>query len=203
MKTSLLARCIFFFIFLVGNNSSFAQTISTDSKNFKEDVLSKKEGLFIRNPIKKSKYLTHNEIYSEGETIRAFYAKVASDASTKTKSWDEKSNDNEVTIKLYYQQNRLYTIVYRVFNSKKEKILNRIFDFDEQNSCISNTERNINYPISYTNTMYWDSLVRFDADYNRIEINPEQKQQIIQSTKLSLDSLMTHFPEFKYSLNWK
>ena len=203
MKSSLIARCIFSVVFLTAYNSSLAQTNSLDSMNSKKDLLSKKEALLTRNSIKNSKDLTNDEIYSEGETIRAFYAKAASDPSTKNKLYTEKFHENEVTVKLYHLQNRIYSIVYRVFNSKNEKILNSVFDFDEQNNCISNTERKINYSMSYTNAMYWDSLVRFDVHYKRIALSEDQKQKIILSTKLSLDSLMQHFSEFKYSLNWK
>ena len=203
MTSSIIARYIFSVLFFVGCNISFAQTNSLNLKNSNGEVLSKKDAQLTSKTIKKSKDLTHDEIYAEGETIRAIYAKVAADPSTSNKLYTEKLHGNEITVKLYHQQNRIYSIVYRVFNSKNEKTLNRVFDFDEQNNCISNTERKINDPMSYTNAMYWDSLVRFDADYNRIDIDPAEKRQIIQSTKLSIDSLMRHFPEFKYSLNWK
>jgi len=179
-------------------NNSCAQINNSKVQIKSKEELKGNSKSTINNP-----NLSFDELYSKGEEIRGFYSKMASDPKTKTKLYDEIVNGNKVTLQLYYQKNRMYSLVYRILNEKNEKIFNCVFDFDEHNNCIANTEKLKKNSMSYTNAMYWDSLVRLDVGYNRINITEDQKQKIIQSTKLSLDSLMRHFPEFKYSINWK
>ena len=150
-----------------------------------------------------SQNLTPEELYSKGENIREFFTKTTANPSTKNKLFSEKFNYNETSIKLFYQNNRIYVIVHRIVNAEGDKLYNKVFYFDDNNNCISCSEWTDKSKMTYTNAMYWDSLVRFDVHYKRIALSEDQKQKIILSTKLSLDSLMQHFSEFKYSLNWK
>jgi hypothetical protein len=110
---------------------------------------------------------------------------------------------NEARITLYYISDRIVRIEKRIYDKDNNQLGYTMFDFNENNTCFSNTQRDYKEKMSYTNAMYWDSLIRFDVNCKIIDINASQKQQIIESTKASLDSIMQHFPEFKYSFNWK
>ena len=78
-----------------------------------------------------------------------------------------------------------------------------IFDFDDQNKCFLNSQRDAREKMSYSNAVYWDTLLRFDVHCKVISLTKEKKAEIIQSTKASLDSIMQNFSQFKYSINWK
>ena len=78
-----------------------------------------------------------------------------------------------------------------------------IFDFDDQNKCFLNTQRDAREKMSYSDAVYWDTLIRFDVHCKVISLTKEKKTEIIQSTKASLDSIMQNFPQFKYSIDWK
>ena len=147
--------------------------------------------------------LTHNELYSIGETRRDSSSRLYGDPSTPKKVFSEKSGDNirEITIK--YQNSRIIAVVDRITDNQNRMINNTVFNFDKKNECISTDYWNINKPMTYTFDMYWGSLIKYDVNYDPIEMTSSEKQKIIQTTKASLDSVMLHFPEFKYSFNWK
>ena len=141
-------------------------------------------------PIKKSKILTHGQLYSEGETLRGIIDKLVSDSLTMKKLYSENHGDSVVTITLYFRNSRIISVVDRVSNTRKEMINNNIFDFDENNICIANTKWSKKDQMEFTNSVYWGTLIRFDVNYNQIDLTSSQKHQIIKSTKASLDSVI-------------
>lgn len=203
MKSIFKAICIFSLIIFVGCNNNRNQSNGAKVESSKNDVQTINGISHNDKPNSIREKLTHEKLYSEGETIRDTITKLETDSSTMKRFCTEKVGEDETKITIYYQPNRIISIVNRVNNTKNEMIANSVFYFDEKSNCISNSEWNKKEPMEYTNAMYWDSLIRFDVNYNKIELNSSQKQQIIQSTKASLDSIMQHFPEFKYSFNWK
>jgi len=148
---------------------------------------------------------THQEIYSEEWKRDEIKAKLKYDISTKKKNFNFKLNDNEdeVRIELYHVKDRIVTIEERIFDKDNDQLKLDVFDFTEDNDCTSSTHWNKKEQMSYIYSMYRDSLIKYDVNCKQIELDASQKQQIIQSTKASLDSIMQHFPEFKYSFNWK
>ena len=203
MKSAIRLICLISIVMLITHNNSWSQAITSRKLGPNAEITSQMIINLEDNFKIRINDLSHEELYLKGEEIRGFFAKTSSNPPTKNKIYSEKMNHIETSINLYYQNNRVYVIVHRIVNTVGDKLFNKVFYFDYDNNCISCSEWTYKSKMTYTNAMYWDSLVRFDVDYNRIEIDPALKQQIIQSTKLSLDSLMQHFPEFKYSLNWK
>jgi len=146
---------------------------------------------------------TSSEIYSEIENIRDLGLKQLSEAFTKTNKFNEKLGFNNIEITIYYQPKCILSIAYKVYNVNGKRVSYKIFDFDKSNSCrlFSIFE---NQELGEFTFAFWNGfLLSTDSKYNSKVIEGEDKQRIIQSTKLSLDSLMHRFPEFKYSLNWK
>jgi hypothetical protein len=147
---------------------------------------------------------TYQEIYSKSGQINKIIGEQKHDPSTKKESYISTLNvkGDEVRIELYHINNRIVTVENRIYN--KDKQLNySMFYFDEKNVCFSNTKRDYKEDRSYIYAMYWDTLIKFDVYCKLIDLPPSQKQEIIKSAKASLDSIMQHFPEFKYSINWK
>lgn len=203
MKSVFKTICIFCFIIFLGCNSKPNKLNSTKVVSSKNDVQTIKGISLNDNQKGVWEKLTHDQLYSEGETRREISTMLVADSLTMKKVYSERVGDDEGSITLYYQQNRIICLVYRTLNAKDEKIANLVFYFDEKNDCISNSKWNKKEPMTYTYDMYWGSLIKYDVNYNKIEMDSSQKQQIIQSAKSSLDSIMQHFPEFKYSFNWK
>ena len=203
MKSAFRIICLVLIVMLISHNYSWSQAIISKKLGTNAEISTQMIIRLDDHSKIKIQNLSHEELYSKGEIIREFFAKTSSNPSTKNKIYSEKKNNKETSINLYYQTKRVYVIVHRIVNTTGDMLFNKVFYFDYDNNCIYCSEWTDKTKMTYTNAMYWESLVRFDADYNRIEIDPAQKKQIIQSTKLSLDSLMQHFPEFKYSLNWK
>lgn len=165
----------------------------------------KTELIFSKDSIVPESKPTHQEIYSEEWKRDEIKAKLKFDPSTKIKYFNFKinENENEVRIELYHVRDRIVTVEKRIFDKDNEQLSFSMFDFDENNKCLSNTQRDYKEDRSYIYAPYRDSLIKYDVYCNKIDINTSQKQQIIQSVKASLDSIMQHFPEFKYSFNWK
>ena len=194
-------KSIFIFIVLILNYSfiSFAQQrIKTDYKVQKHFIIDQ-----ILTSIDQNEILSNVKIYLDSKKINDFFAQIAADPAIEKKLLKENSDSIFVNTTLSFLHNQIFLLVYRTFNQKKEKTYNSIFYFDNNNNCISNTIWNIKRGVSFTYAIYWGKMVKYDVNYKRIEIEPEQRQQIINSTKASLDSLMHHFPEFKYSFDWK
>lgn len=173
---------------------------SLKSSNFKmSEITSTKDSVI---PEKKP---TYQDIYSGDWKRSEIIGNLKHDPSTNKKDYNYKlKNDgNEVRISYYSVKDRIIRIEKRTYDKTDNELSFSMFDFDENNLCISNTQWNNVEKMSYTYSMYWDSLIKYDVNCKQIELDASQKQQIIQSTKASLDSIMTHFPEFKYSFNWK
>lgn len=148
--------------------------------------------------------LTHDVLYSIGETRRDSLTRIASDSATLKKSVSEKIGNNFDLKYIQYKGERIIAVVHRIIDDQsKKKITNSVFYFDEENNCMLNIIRDSNEPMSYTYDMNWNKLIKYDVDYNVVDIDTYEKQKVINSTKASLDSIMRYFPEFRYQFNWK
>jgi hypothetical protein len=203
MKSIFKTICIFCLIIIIGCNRKPNRSNDQKVVNSKEDIQTIK-GISSDDKLNNvGTKLTHDQLYSEGETRREVSTRLGAAPSTMKKLYSERLGNDSLSIKLSYQKNRIIAVVYRITNSRDENIAYSVFYFDENNICITNTKRNKGEHMSYDYAMYYGSLIKCDVNYNQIEIDSLQRQQIIQSAKSSLDSIMQHFPEFKYSFNWK
>jgi|WetSurMetagenome_2_1015567.scaffolds.fasta_scaffold56913_1 hypothetical protein len=203
MKSLINTICICFIIAIIGCTGRKIQPDETklaDQNKESQTVRETDKDIKLENITEK---LTHEKLYSEGETRREYFEKIIADPSTTKNVYQEKVGDNLISLTLYYQQNRISSIVFRILNSKNEKIFNRIFYMDEKNNCLSVSTWDKNNPMEYTSAVFGDSLIRFDGHYNIIDLDSSQKQEIVKSTRASLDSIMLHFPEFKYTFDWE
>ena len=202
MKTAINTLFILCFFVNIGCNGKTNQSNITKDETSKDEIQPMKIVNLGSNQDINIDSLIKEQLYSVGEINRGVFAKLSSDSSTIEKLYTERLGKDSLCIKLYHQKARIIAVVYRIINSENEKIYNNAFYFDENNHCIANTIKDKD-EITYDYLMYWGSLVKCDGNYNRMNIDSFQKQQIIESTKASLDSIMQHFPEFKYSFNWK
>ncbi|MEI6138935.1 MAG: hypothetical protein WCP85_06715 [Mariniphaga sp.] len=182
---------------------SIAQTNDQQLTHLNEESKTKM-GVFYTDQVSiQERKPTTGEIYSEIETIRNLGLKQLSEANTLTKKFNEKLGDNDVKITLYYQPKSLLSIVYKVYDANGKRVSHQIFDFDKDNSCrlFSNYENRQIGELTYS---FWKGfLLSTDSKYNSKVLEGGDKQKIIEFAKASLDSMMLHFSEFKYSLNWK
>lgn len=206
MKEFIQLACLICLILIVSCNTN-----PKKSNNNQVTEISKKSDIKIEQSVSGKdsvifeKKHTYQQLYSESEKRFEITGNLKHDSVTKKKDYNYKLgvDGNEARITLYYINNRIVTIENRKFDKNNNQLGYNMFDFDESNVCLSNTQRDYKEKMSYTNAMYWDTLIRFDIHCKIIDIDSSQKQQIIQLAKASLDSIMTHFPEFKYSFNWK
>lgn len=145
---------------------------------------------------------TYQKLYTESERRFGEIGKLKYNPSTKKKIYNYVLKSDSIKITLYHINERIATIEKRIYNKNKQLEF-YIYDFNENNDCFSCSQWNCTEKMTYTNAIYWDTFIRFDVDCKIIDIDSSQKKKIIQSTQASLDSIMQHFPEFKYSFNWK
>lgn len=152
-------------------------------------------------PVAKPSY---QEIYYKDYKWTEMIGNLKFDPSTKVESYILKINDqgDETRIKLYHNKNRMIRIEKRIYDKTNQEMNYDMYDFDTNNACLSLTQWGLKENMSYTYAMHWGSLIKYDVNCKLIELNPAQKQQIIQSVKVTLESIMQHFPGYKYSFNW-
>lgn len=113
-----------------------------------------------------------------------------------------KNNYLRDSISLFVDGNKIFALEKRMLKGR-EVFGHDIFIFGENNDCIGRSTHKKEWNNSFQDALYNDSVVRSDKNERIFLINHFEKQQIIQSAKASLDSIMQRFPEFKYSFNWK
>jgi len=178
------------------NNNQNIENLKNESGKVEQVILSKDSGILEKKP-------TSQQIYSEIETMLAITAKLKYDPSTLIKHYNHKLGNNLMEISCYFSENRLIRIENRIFNEKEENISFMNFDFDDKNNCISNAIKKDSENESRIYAYINNYVIEYDSKLMPIVLDSSKKQQIIQLTKVSLDSTMQHFPEFKYSFNWK
>lgn len=203
MKSIFKTICIICLIIFVGCNSRHPQSNNQkavdskgDSKTVREVSSDEKSNNIGDKP-------STAQLYSEIETRRDISDKLSSDPSTMQKVYTEKVSDNESEFIVRYQQKRIISILNRIYNKENEKIALKLFYFKEDNSCDWYTIMGKGDKYSHEYTFLNGSIVESNYKMTPIVIEDSQKQHIIQSAKAALDSIMKHFPEFKYSFNWK
>jgi hypothetical protein len=106
------------------------------------------------------------------------------------------------SISLFVDGKKIFSLEKRTLQNN-QVLSHDIFIFGDNNDCIGRSTHKKEWNNSFQDAIYNDTIVRSDIKEKIILINRLEKQQIIQSAKASLDSMMQHFPEFKYSFNWK
>jgi len=137
------------------------------------------------------------------ENIRDIGLQQISDTASLIKNYNEKIGNNRIEINLYFNQKQILTIVYRIYNTEGKRIFHRVYYFDHNGSCnLYSLLENIK--IGERTFVYWTGfLLVTDSYYDSKVVEGDEKRKIIDTAKSSLDSIMMHFPEFKYSLDWK
>jgi hypothetical protein len=204
MKNLIQTTCYAFFCIIINCNTWIKELNESLAIEHLKRTDNKMEiRVSVKDSVVQGKRPTYQEIYSESEKRRKISAEMGADPSTIVKEYNENLDSCKRKLMIYYQQKRIISIVNRISNERNDILANEVFTFDENNNCISNAQRDYKEDRSYIYAMYWDSLIKFDVYCKLIDLTPSQKQQIIKSVKASLDSIMQHFPEFKYSFNWK
>ena len=148
---------------------------------------------------------TYQDLYSREWKRTEIIGKLKFGPSTKKDTFNFKlgNNEGDVKIELYHINDRIIRVEKRIFDKNNDNLRLVVFDFSNDNVCISKTEWRKEDQMSYVYSLYGDSLIKYDGNCNLMELNSSQKQKIIQLAKASLDSTMQNFPKFKYSFNWK
>ncbi|MBA4411612.1 MAG: hypothetical protein C0397_19615 [Odoribacter sp.] len=191
-------------VFIVSCNSGTKKSNSNQAdKPVKVETEVNKSHLISRNDSLISKRKpTYQQLYSESEQRFEIIGNLKHNPSTGKKIYNYNLGRDSIKITLYHLNERIVTIEKRIYNNNNELGF-RIFDFNEKNDCFSSSQWNSSEKMTYTNAMYWDTFISFDVHCNIIDMDFSEKKQIIQSTRASLDSIMQHFPEFRYSFNWE
>lgn len=111
------------------------------------------------------------------------------------------SLNEEIT--LYYQNNQMIQVSKRLIGENNKVLKLVVFNFDEKINCFSRYQWNLEDKYSFYDTIYNGTVIRYDMNNKYLALDNSQKLKIIQSAKSTLDSLMQHFTEFKYSIKWK
>lgn len=145
---------------------------------------------------------SYQQMYTETEKIYGILGKLKFSPSTEKKTHNYLENNDSISITMYYLKTRIITVEKRIYRDKTEDEF-LIYDFDENNNAITENRWKNSEKITYSNAILWDKLIRFNSKYEVFDLDEKQKQEIIRSTKASLDSIMQFFPEFKYTFNWE
>ena len=146
---------------------------------------------------------TPGKILAIIENIRDIGLQQISDSATLIKNYSEKIGNNRMEINFYFKQNQIMTIVYRIYNTEGKRIFHKVYYFDNNGSCnLYSLLENIK--IGERTFVHWMGfLLVTDSYYDSKVVEGDEKRKIIETAKSSLDSIMQHFPDFRYSLNWK
>jgi len=107
-----------------------------------------------------------------------------------------------VELTLYYNDNRLIRVEKYIYDQNKKQDSYSFFCFDEKNGCFCNTQWNLKDANKRVLTMSPEyGLVYFGSNMQLIKMKPNKMQQFLQETKDSLDALMGHFKNFKYTFD--
>lgn len=104
---------------------------------------------------------------------------------------------------LYYQNKRLIRVEKRIYDKSNVQTSYNMFNFNERNGCFTNAQWNAKDVKTCILTMSEYGLIYFSSDMKLIELDSNQMQKFIQETKVSLDTVMGHFKEFKYTFEIK
>lgn len=175
------------------------------AEHLENSNINNQRSVLIKDSISPQKVPTSQDIYSMDDQRSEIIGELRHNPLTKKTDYNFKLNDSgvEVNVTLYFIKKRIVSLEKRIYDINNTELAYSMFDFDENNDCLSNTKMVIKEKMSYTYAKYGNSVIKYDVNSNLIEITDNEKQQIIQSTKVSLDSIMQHFPDFNYTINWK
>jgi len=147
---------------------------------------------------------SYQEIYSTDYKWTEMIGILKHDSSTKIEFYSLKLNvqGDEERVQLYHNSDRMIRIEKRIYDKSNNELSYDMFDFDKNNICLSFTEWGLKENMSLTYAMHWGSLIEYDVNCKLVELRPAQKKQIIHSVRISLDSIMQHFPGYIYSFKW-
>ena len=176
---------------------SFLGAITTDTKNLDYNCISTSDT--IRSLNSKSRDKLNFEI----EKRRNYTLKLIDESTTTVTNIEEAVNNYHRKIILYFRSDKLIALVNRTFDQGGKIVAYKVFYFTKENKCDWYTIRKNPDTFPKTYTLLNDLIVESDVNSTPIILENPFKKEIIRSAKLSLDSAMLHFPEFKYSFDWK
>jgi len=192
---SLINSIFIFCLLLFGSfNNPYIQSINENNGRLEKHSIDNKKNKPIND---------YQQLYSKIEYRRDSTLNLLKDSLTLIKYHIDNLGSNERKIIFYYQQERIVAIVQRIYNNMNEILAYKVFYFEGNNNCDWYTTRNNKDLGSHTYSYLNGNIVESDFKISPIILENPQKQNIIHSSKASLDSIMQHFPEFKYSMNWK
>jgi hypothetical protein len=193
----------FFLICIFGCNSGTKKQINNQTYERKNETqYTKKQPLLKNDSFIQKEKPTYQQLYSESERRLEATGSLKHDLATKNKTYNYLQSNDSVKITLFYIGKRIVTVEKRIFKGNIEKGFN-IYDFDENNNMFSESKWNNVEKMTFTNAIYWGTLLRFDVRCNVVDLDLSQKQEIVKAAKASLDSIMQFFPEFKYTFDWE
>ena len=201
MKSTFKLILIFCLLLHIGYHNVSSQSVKEKKGSSLDTLLTNKEF-----DIRKRRNISVKDIqslYSEIESRRDLTLSQIDDPLTLILYYNEKQGINRRKVLLYHQQSKIIAIVNRIYSPENQIIAYKVFYFENNNHCDWYTIREANDIKSSTYTYLNGSITKSDDKLTPYIIEGEQKQFIIRSASESLDSVMHHFPTFKYTLNWK
>jgi hypothetical protein len=194
-------------LFMIVVAFCFCNNGSTKSKAIQKDK-DKEIGIFIEESFAALGDMpTSDQLYTLVENISERKAKLMMDSTTSIKEFSDTIGSRVNRIFCYFQKDRLIAVQNRIriidLENKSKEISCMLFAFDENNCCFENLRQDNKNDTPRYFTYYKNKIVVSGSMINPHFIDSTQKQEIINRAKASLDSTMQHFPEFKYSFNWK
>lgn len=104
---------------------------------------------------------------------------------------------------LYYRDSRLIRLEERIYDQNKAQTSYNMFSFDDKNGCFCNIQWFARDSRKCILTMSEYGLIYFGSDMKLIELDSNQMKKLVQETKDSLDALMKHFKDYKYTFEIK
>jgi len=179
--------CILLFI------CSFQSNAQIPSASLKKDTVST------------SKNVTSEELYALEAKMAEKLTALKYDAATKQSKVEYPSDNSGSVAKvvLYYLGNRLIRLEKRIYDQTNAPLSYSMYTFNEKNACFCNTQWNQKDGKTQFLTKSDYGLIYFDSDMKLIELAPAQMDKLVQESKDSLDGVMTHFKDFKYTFEMR
>jgi len=151
------------------------------------------------------KKATLEELYALDVKMAEKLTALKYDPSTKQSkiSYPFDNAGSVAKVVLYYQNNRLIRIEKRINDKTDKQTSYSMFNFNEKNGCFANAQWSLMDGLSRVLTTSEYGLVYFGSDMRTIDLNPNEVQKLVQDTKDSLNTLMSHFKSFKYTFEIK
>lgn len=204
MKKSKLIILIVVFLFIISCN--FDSNRSLDTKAVESLIVT--DTKVESNSLNKGSWIqdeqpTTGQLYSIVETKLKDWSKIKFDSSTIVKHYSNKIGENDHEISCYFSKDHLISVENRITKKNGDDVSFMMFHFDDKNNCFANYRKDNEKDTARFYFHINNCIIEYDYKLRPFIVDSLKKQQVIQETKLSLETNMQRFPEFKYIFNWK